>query len=73
MGDRKEEVVTTPFSEKKSLTKDVEKGTDKLEYMLLMEKKSSTKDFDKGNDELTYMKQAVNKIHRKSLDQFEGK
>ena len=27
-GDRKEEVVTTPLSEKKSLTKDVEKGTD---------------------------------------------
>ena len=30
LGDRKEELVTTPFSEKKSLTKDVEKGTDEL-------------------------------------------
>ena len=33
MGDRKEEVVTTPLSEKKSSTKDVEKGTDELEDM----------------------------------------
>ena len=30
-GDRKEEVVTTPLSEKKSSTNDVEKGTDELE------------------------------------------
>ena len=29
--DRKEAVVTTPFSEKESLTKDVDKGTDELE------------------------------------------
>ena len=27
LGDRKEEVVTTPFSENKSSTKDVDKGT----------------------------------------------
>ena len=33
LGDRKEEVVTTPLSEKKSSTKDVDKGTDELEYM----------------------------------------
>ena len=33
LGDRKEEVVTTPLSENKSSTKDVEKGTDKLAYM----------------------------------------
>ena len=32
-GDRKKEVITTPLSEKKSLTKDVEKGTDKLAYI----------------------------------------
>ena len=49
-GDRKEEVVTTPFSGKKSLTKDVDEGTDELSYMPLMEKKSSTKDVDKGTD-----------------------
>ena len=70
-GDRKEEVITTPLSEKKSLTKDVEKGTDKLAYMLLMEKKYSTKYVDKGTDKLAYMKQGVNTIHRKGLDQFE--
>ena len=29
-GDRKEEVVTTPLSEKKSSKNDVEKGTDEL-------------------------------------------
>ena len=45
-GDRKEEVVTTPLSENKSSTKDV----DELAEMPLMEKKSSTKDFDKGTD-----------------------
>ena len=28
LGDRKEEVVTTPFPEKKLSTKNVEKGTD---------------------------------------------
>ena len=30
LGDRKEEVVTTPFSEKKSSTKDVDRGTGEL-------------------------------------------
>ena len=30
LGDRKEEVVTMPLSEKKSLTKEVEKRTDNL-------------------------------------------
>ena len=58
-GDSKQEVVTTPFSEKKSSTKDVEKGTDKLADMLLMEKKYLTKDFDKGTDEFADIKQAV--------------
>ena len=72
LGDSKQELVTTPFSEKKSLTKDVEKGTDKLADILLMEKKYSTRDVDKGTDELTDMKQAANKIHRKGQDQFEG-
>ena len=33
LDDRKEAVVTTPLSEKKSLTKDVDKGTDELEDM----------------------------------------
>ena len=55
------------------MTKDVEKGTDKLVDMLFTEKKYSTKDVDKGTDELEDMKQAVNKILRKDLYQFEGK
>ena len=33
LGDRKEEVVMTPLSEKKSQTKDVDKGTDGLDDM----------------------------------------
>ena len=52
LGDRKEIVVTTPFYEKKSLTKGVDKGTNKLADTLLMENKSSTKDVDKGTYEL---------------------
>ena len=71
LGDRKEEVVTTPFSEKKSSTKDVEKGTHKQEDMLT-EKKYSTKDVDKGTDELEDTKQVAKKIRRKGLYQFEG-
>ena len=69
----KEEVVTTPLYEKKSLTKDVEEGTDKLADVTFMEKKASTKNFDKGIDELADMKQGVVTILRKGLDQFEGK
>ena len=33
LGYRKEEVVTAPFSEKKSLTMDVDKGTGELKDM----------------------------------------
>ena len=33
LDDRKEAVFTTPLSENKSLTKDVDKGTDELEGM----------------------------------------
>ena len=40
------------WSEKKSLTKDVEKGTDELADTLLMEKKSLTKNVEKGTYEL---------------------
>ena len=69
-GDRKEEVVTTPLSEKKSSTKYFDKGTDELSYTLLMEKKSLTKDVEKGTDELPDMKQKLNTIRRKSLDKF---
>ena len=53
---RKEEVVTTPLLENKSLTKDVGKGNDELAYMQLTERKSLTKDVDKGNDELEDIK-----------------
>ena len=45
-------MVTTPFSEKKPSTKDVEKGIEELADTLLSEKKSSTKDFEKSIDEL---------------------
>ena len=51
-GDRKEEVVMTPLSEKKYSTKDVDKGTDELADTLLMENKSSTKGIEKVTDEL---------------------
>ena len=51
-GDCKEEVVTTPFLEKKSLTKDSDEGTDEFADMPLMEKKYSTKYSDKSTDEL---------------------
>ena len=50
LGDSKEEVVTTPFPENKSSTKDVDRGNDKLVDMPLMENKSLTKDVDKGTD-----------------------
>ena len=33
LGDRKEEMVTTPLTENKSLTKNVDKGTGELEDM----------------------------------------
>ena len=62
----------TLLVENKSLTKDVEKGTDKLADGLLIEKKSSTEDVEKGTDELADMKQKVNIIRKNGLDQFEG-
>ena len=61
----------TPLSGNKSLTKDVEKGTDEFSDMTLMDNRYSTKYFDKGTDELVDMKQAVNTIFRKGLDRFE--
>ena len=71
MGDRKEELVTTSWSEKKYSTKDIEIGINKLADQLLMEKKSSTNDVDKVTDELADMKQAMNTIRGKGLYQFE--
>ena len=56
LGDRKEEVVRTPFSEKKLSIKDVDEGTDELTHTPLLENKYSTKDVDKSNDELADMK-----------------
>ena len=58
-------MVTTPLSEKKSSTKNIEEGTYKLSDMPLMENKSSTKDVDKITDELADMKQALVIIFRK--------
>ena len=72
LGYKKEEVVTTPLLEKKSSTKDVDKGTDELVDTPLLEKKSSTKDVEKGTDKLADMKKAVVTIRRKGLDEFEG-
>ena len=66
LGDRKEEVVTTPLSEKKPSTKYVDKGNDELADMPFMEKKYLTKDVDKGTDELVGMKQEVVTICRKN-------
>ena len=72
MGDSKEEVVTISLSEKKSSTKNVEKGNDKLADVLLVERKYSTMDVEKETDELADIKHTVNTICRKDLDQFEG-
>ena len=72
LDDRKEDVVKTPLSENKSLTKDVEKGNDKLADILLMEKKPSTKDVDKGTDVFSDIEHAVSTIFRKGLYQFYG-
>ena len=72
LGDRKEEVFTTPLLDKKSLTKYVDEGTNELEDTPLLENKSLTKDVDKGTDELADMKKAVVTISRKGLDKFEG-
>ena len=59
LGDRKEEIFTTPLSEKKSPTKNVDEGTYEFSDIPLMEKKYSTNDVDKGTKELEDMKQAV--------------
>ena len=48
LGNRKEKVVTTSLLEKKSYTKDVDKGTYELVDTPLLEKKSLTKDVDRG-------------------------
>ena len=49
-------MVTTPLFEKKSLTKDVDKGTYELAYTPLLEKKYPTKDVYKGKNKLADMK-----------------
>ena len=72
LDDRKQELVATPLLEKKSLTKDYDKGTDELVDTPLLEKKPPTKDVDKGTDKLEDMKKAVVTICRKGLDKFEG-
>ena len=68
LGDRKEAVFTTPLSEKKSSTKDVEKVIDELADMLLMENKSSTNNLDKGTDELAYNLFMEKKSSTKDVD-----
>ena len=47
LDNRKEEVVTTPFPQKKSLTTDVDKGTGELEYMKESVVTIRRKDLDK--------------------------
>ena len=72
LGDRKEEVVTTPLLDKKSSTKDVDEDTYALVDKPFWEKKSPTKDVGKGTYEWEDMKKAVVTIRRKGLDKFEG-
>ena len=72
LGDRKEEVVTTPLLENKSSTKEVDKSTDEMADMPFSEKKSSTSDVAEGTDELVDIKQAVVTIRRKGFDKFKG-
>ena len=71
LGDRKQEVVTTTLLEKKSSTKDVDKGTDELADTPLLENKSPTKDVDKDTNGLADMKNSVVTIHSKGLTKFE--
>ena len=71
LGDRKEEIVTTALLEKKSLTKDIDKGNYELADTPLLEKKYSTKDIDTVTDELSDMKKKVVTIRSKGLDKFE--
>ena len=54
--------------EKKSSTKNVEKGTDELEYTLLSEKKSSTNNVQKGTDKLTDTLLMEKKLSTKDVD-----
>ena len=70
LGDRKEEVVTNPLLEKKSSTKDFDRGTYELEDTILLGKKYSTKDVGERTDELADMKKAVFTILRKGLYKF---
>ena len=60
-----------PLLEKKSSTKDVDKGTYEQENTPFLEKKYFTKNFDKGTYELAFMKKTVVTIRRKGLDKFE--
>ena len=71
LGDRKEEVVTTLLLDKKSSTKDFEKGADELSGTPLLEKKYLTKGVENGTDELADMKNAVVTILSKGLDKLE--
>ena len=70
LGDRKEEVVKNPLLEKKSSTKDFDRGTDELEDTILLGKKYSTKDVGEGTYELADMKKAVFTILSKGLYKF---
>ena len=57
-----------PLSEKKALTKDVEKGTDEFSETLLTEKKYLTKDVEKGTDELADTLLTEKKSSTKDVD-----
>ena len=58
--------------ENKSLTKDVEKGTDESADTPLLENKYPTKDVDKSTDEFADIKKALVTILSKSLEKFQG-
>ena len=60
------------MSEKKSLTKKVEKGTDELADTLFSEKKSRHRATSSGTYKLEFIKQKVKTFCRKGLNLFEG-
>ena len=62
LGDRKEEMVTTPFPENKSLTKNVDKGPGELEDMKEAMSTIRRKNLHKFRVSLKYLQDGLNLI-----------
>ena len=62
LGDRKEEMVTTPLTENKSLTKNVDKGTGELEDMKEAMVTIRRKNLYKFRVSLKYLQDGLNLI-----------